>query len=152
VETEILGPVSPLDQFTVQPEQTLSAVSTTDSPEQIVVGPEAEIVVAAGVASVVTRMALEIGLSPQTLLKLLLNVTVYEPFVETVTLGPVSPLDQFTVQSGHTSSTVSMTDSPGQSVVVPEAPMIGAAGAVLVVTSIALEVGLSPQMLLTVAV
>jgi len=72
----MLGPDSPLDQFTVQSGQTISAVSRTDSPEHRVVGPEAEIIVAEGETPIVTAMVLEPGLSPQLLLTILLTVAV----------------------------------------------------------------------------
>ena len=75
------------------------------------------------------------------------------PAEATLTLGPVWPSDQFTVQPEQMSLTVSTTDWPGQSAVVPEAVMAGAAGeAAAAVTATALEAGLFPQKLLSVAV
>jgi len=93
---------------------------------------------------------MEAGLSPQRLLVLTV-VAVYAPAVETVMLKPVSPFDQFTVQSGQTLSAVSTTDSPEQNVVGPEAEIVVAAGVATMVIEMALELGLSPQMLLTIA-
>ena len=67
VATIILRPVAPFDQCTIQSGQTFSAESNTESPEQRVVVPEAEIKAASGRTSETTRIALEAGPSPQVL-------------------------------------------------------------------------------------
>ena len=93
-------------------------------------------------------MALEARPLPQ----ILLCVAVYEPSVETMILNPVSPVDQFRVQFGQEFSAMRTTDSPGQIAVGPDADIVAIAGTASGVTFTALEIGLSPQALLVMAV
>ena len=68
VATVILAPVSPVDQCTVQSGHKFSAISTTDSPAQNAVGPEAVTAGVVGRMPIVTETGSETGLSSQVLL------------------------------------------------------------------------------------
>jgi len=67
-------------------------------------------------------------------------------------LVPVCPFDQFTVQSEQTLEALRVTLSPAHKLVGPDALSVGAEGAAPLVTAMALEAGLVPQELFSVAV
>jgi hypothetical protein len=99
----MLWVVFPFDQFRVHSGQTFVAVSITVSPGQSPVLPVASTTGADGNVSVTMETGLEAALSPHRLVL----VAVYKPSVDTVIMGPVSPFDQFTIQSGHKSEATS---------------------------------------------
>ena len=148
----MLHPISPFDQRIGQSKQpSLITSSWTDSPGQIEIVSAGPIRGLSGKDKVSTSIGMEAGLLPQELLRMA------EKLVKganqcIVMLGPVSPFDQATLQPRHTLSTVNTTESPGQSIVLPETETVGISGTLLTVTEMVLETGLSPQMLLRVAV
>ena len=152
VETIMLYPISPFDQRIGQSKQpSLITSSWIDSPGQIEIVSAGPIMGLSGKNKVSTSIGMEAGLLPQELLRMA------EKLVKganqcIVMLGPVSPFDQATLQPEHTLSTVSTTESPGHSIVLPEAETVGASGAVPTVIWMVLETALSPQILLRVAV
>ena len=113
VETVMLDPVSPVDQFTIQPGHISEAISSTDSPGQSVAAPAEDTIGETGNATVETSTSLETEPSPQVFRSMAVKI----PSVETVILFPVSPLDQNTLQSGQLLSAVSSTEAPGQRIV-----------------------------------
>jgi len=65
---------------------------------------------------------------------------------------PVWPFDQLTVQPAQTFEALRVTLWPAHKLVGPDALSVGAEGATPLVTAMALEAGLVPQALFSVAV
>lgn len=133
--------VSPVDQVFPLAEED---VSTTEPPEQKVVGPPGVMVgVAGGGFTVIVVPALvELHVPFET-------VTVYVPLVETVMDCVVAPVDQvFPVAEED----VRTTEPPVQKVVGPPAVMVGTPGVGFTVTVVAADVATQPDPFPTVTV